>query len=111
MEINITEDKNGLIIELFGEFTIANIKLFQDKIFPLFNTNKEVFILNMEHIRFIDSSGIGKLVQSLDILKNKGKLFFLTNVPPNVLNNFKTVRLDNFFKILPLEEIKKKYIK
>lgn len=111
MEINITKEKNAVIVNLSGEFTITNIKNFQDIVFPLFNENDtEAIILDMTNIRFIDSSGIGKLVQSLNIVKNKGKQFLLTNVSDIILNNFKTVKLDTFFKILPFSEIKKKYI-
>ncbi|HOJ64877.1 MAG TPA: STAS domain-containing protein [Spirochaetota bacterium] len=111
MEINILKEKNVIIIELSGEFTITNIQYYQESVFPLFNeSDKDVIVINMANIRFIDSSGIGKLVHSLNIVKNKGKNFLLTNVSDSLLTHFKTVKLDTFFNILSFDEIKRKYI-
>jgi anti-anti-sigma factor len=57
-------------------------------------------ILNLEHIDFIDSSGLGALVRiAKEVEKIKGKLQIVTNA--RVTQAVKMVRLEKFLSLQP----------
>ena len=60
-------------------------------------------ILDLSQIDFIDSSGIGALVQIAKKIQNSGgSLQLITN--PRVMQTVKMVRLEQFFKLQPSVE-------
>jgi len=59
--------------------------------------------LDLSQIDFIDSSGIGALVQIAKKIQNSGgSLQLITN--PRVMQTVKMVRLEQFFKLQPSVE-------
>ncbi|MBW7857265.1 MAG: anti-sigma factor antagonist [Leptonema sp. (in: Bacteria)] len=54
-------------------------------------------IINMTDLSYIDSSGIGALIQVFNWLKNRGGLLVLANVQPSVERIFSMSKLDEFF--------------
>jgi anti-sigma B factor antagonist len=59
-------------------------------------------VLNLSHVKFIDSSGLGAIVSSLKMLGNKGELA-LCGLCASVLALFKLTRMDKIFHILTEE--------
>ncbi|HOF01823.1 MAG TPA: STAS domain-containing protein [Spirochaetota bacterium] len=111
MELSITDKDLIKIVKLKGDFTIVNLQLFQENVFPFFKDKVETIAIDMAEVNFVDSSGIGKLVQSLNLARNGGKNFILIKVTDRVLQLFKTVKLDNFFNILDYNEFERKFLR
>lgn len=80
-----------------------NTDEFKQNIFIIFDTNKH-FVLNMEKIRFVDSSGCGTLLSCSNRLKKKGGNISLCSVQENVLNLFELIRLDRLIDIYKTKE-------
>ncbi len=70
------------------------------------------YIIDLEHVGFIDSSGLGTLVSLLTMLKKRNGGLKLTGINENIEELFKLTRLNDFFDIydhteLALEALKK----
>ncbi|WP_010422610.1 STAS domain-containing protein [Anaerophaga thermohalophila] len=63
------------------------------------NLNKpEVnFILNLQKIKFIDSTGIGVLISALKTARQNNGNFYLTNVNKEVMDLLSLMKLDKVF--------------
>jgi len=56
-------------------------------------------IVQLEHVRFIDSSGLGALLSGHKQLASKAGKFALSNIQPQVLSMFELTRLNRVFDI------------
>ena len=61
------------------------------------NTSTTV-VLNLEHVTFVDSSGLGALVATLKLLMPERALV-LTGMTPNVQKVFELTRMDTVFRM------------
>ena len=59
--------------------------------------------LDMSHIDFIDSSGLGALVACLKLAGNRGKIVLFAAKTP-VISMFKLTRMDRVFSLFDTEE-------
>ncbi len=111
MNIDIIDKNNTSYISLKGDFTIASLQDFQDTVFPVLeDPNIQVIGINISGVHFIDSSGIGKFVQVVNIAKQKKIQFYLVDIQDKVFQSFKSVRLDSFFAIIDKNSFEKKYL-
>jgi anti-anti-sigma factor len=99
MNIETVNKNNIKIFYLKGDFTITSLQEFQDNVFPALDEPIEILGIDMAEVSFIDSSGIGKLVQITNLSKNKNKKLYLIDIQGRVLQLLKSVRLDSFFTI------------
>lgn len=56
-------------------------------------------IVQLEHVRFIDSSGLGALLSGHKQLATQSGKFALSNIQPQVLSMFELTRLNRVFDI------------
>ncbi len=98
-------------IEITGKFDIESTEEFES----LFNKQVEgspaLISIDMSKLDYIDSSGIGSLIKSLNNLKNKKGKLVLVGMKPMIHNVFKLAKLDMFFEILSPPDFKAKYLK
>ncbi len=98
-------------IEITGKFDIESTEEFES----LFNKQVEgspaLISIDMSKLDYIDSSGIGSLIKSLNNLKNKKGKLVLVGMKPMIHNVFKLAKLDMFFEILSPLDFKAKYLK
>ena len=65
--------------------------------------------IDMNKLDYIDSSGIGCLIKSLNSIKNQKGVLILVGLKPMILNVFKLAKLDLFFQIMTNDEFKNKF--
>lgn len=58
-------------------------------------------VVQLQSVRFIDSSGLGALLAGLKNAAAKSGKFTLTNIQPQVLSMFELTRLNRVFEIYP----------
>ncbi|MFC1668792.1 STAS domain-containing protein [Spirochaetota bacterium] len=68
-------------------------------------------IIDMNNLDFIDSQGIGMLINSAKLLRTKKGDIGLIRVPENILNIFRPVNLQRFIQIFESEEEAIKFLK
>ena len=108
--MNITRsDRPGIVLlKLAGKFDIEQTEHFQQT----FNDMPDkgvTFGIDMSELNFIDSSGMGTLIKTLNQVKNAGGQMILFGLKPMILNVFKLAKLDNFFKVMPAAEFDRAY--
>jgi len=76
---------------------------FKGQLVDWINSGNHRLLLDLGHVDFIDSSGLGALVSALKSLGNSGDLL-LCNVSKPVMSLFNLTRMDRIFQIYPNRE-------
>lgn len=88
----LTESEKGLEIILDGDLDFESTEFFKDELMPSLKDYKELNI-NFEHIHFVDSSGIGLLIELVQYLQNRGAEVTIANVNENVTEVFDLLQI------------------
>ena len=90
MTITTREVSHVTIVDLNGRITLGDeTSKLRDAIRQLIAAGKKKIILNLAHIDYIDSSGVGELVSSYTAVRNSGgdlKLLSLTKKVQDILH-------------------------
>ncbi len=95
------EIKNGiLLIQLHGEIMGGEESVnFQNYIFKAIEEENTKIIVDMENVKWMNSSGLGMLMGALTTLRSSGGDMCLINVSDRVRRPVEVTRLDNVLKI------------
>ena len=104
MEIN-TQQTNGVDIIMIDATRIdAAVAIqFKDRMREVLSSDKPRFILDLQKVDFIDSSGLGAIVAAMKLMPKGGKLE-LAGLTPAVDKVFRMTRMDSIFAIHPSAE-------
>lgn len=109
MEISTSSRSNALVLHLIGKFDIEQASAFESSFNEILAQKPANIGLDMNGVTYIDSSAIGSIIKSLNLIKNVGGNIVLFGLKPMILNVFKLARLDNFFTIITTEEFNAQY--
>ncbi|HMA99918.1 MAG TPA: STAS domain-containing protein [Spirochaetota bacterium] len=104
MEILLNEKNDITIIDVKGPVDLYHSGKLKDAIEKKISEGGRKFIINLEKVEYIDSSGIGSLISSMQNLKKVSGSLALLKLTEPVEKVFKLTRLDGFFKIYKSEE-------
>jgi anti-sigma B factor antagonist len=102
MNLAISEQKNMVIIAIKEERLDAhNATDLKTELLALFDQGKKVILVDLQDVRFIDSSGLGALVSGFkNAITHQGSLK-LASLQPQVKSMFELTRLHRVFDIYP----------
>ena len=102
MNLEISEQKKLVIITIKEERLDAhNANDLKTELLALFEQGKKSILINLQDVRFIDSSGLGALVSGFkNAITNQGSLK-LAGLQPQVKSMFELTRLHRVFDIYP----------
>jgi anti-sigma B factor antagonist len=90
MTLTTREVSHVTIVDINGRITLGEeTGQLRDAVRNLIAAGKKKIVLNLAHVDFIDSSGVGELVSSFTAVRNAGgdlKLFSLSKKVQDVLN-------------------------
>jgi anti-sigma B factor antagonist len=90
MNISTREVSHVTIVDINGRITLGDeTGLLRDTVRRLLAEGKKKIVLNLAHVDYIDSSGVGELVSSFTTVRNAGgdlKLLSLTKKVHDILN-------------------------
>lgn len=92
------------LVKINGAIDAKTVVLFQEKLDQLQQDGYNGFILDMEGIKYVNSTGLGTLVNVADALENKGGGIALIKIHPKVKVVFDMLGLNAFFKIFSNEK-------
>ena len=100
-----SKDQEGLVIITpdIKRLDVTTCDEFKNEIISIMQKEKKMIILNLSHIDFIDSRGLGSLISIFKEITNKGWLG-LCEATNNVLDLFKLTRMDRLFDIYVSEK-------
>jgi anti-sigma B factor antagonist len=105
MELKIRKNENIYIIDILGEMDLYNSYKLKELLMKMIEKKIEHFIINLEDVEYIDSSGIGALIYITSTIKKMSLKLAITNVHGSVKKVIELTKLSSFFPILPgLEE-------
>ena len=88
-----------VILDLSGRITIGEgTVILRDQIQKLLNAGDRKFLLNLEDVNYIDSSGLGELVTSFTTVRNQGGLLKLLNLTRRVQDLLQITKLLTVFE-------------
>ncbi|MGV3665268.1 MAG: STAS domain-containing protein [Leptospira bouyouniensis] len=110
MELKLNTIGKIKTIEIAGKFDIESTEEFESIFNKLIESSPNLVSIEMSRLDYIDSSGIGSLIKSLNSLKNKKGKLLLVGMKPMIQNVFKLAKLDMFFEIMNSSDFQSKYI-
>ena len=105
MEIEVRTQDQVKIIKLRGKLNLGpSLDRTNATIKDLFDAGDSRFLLDLQEVPMIDSSGIGILVRHLTAAKQRGGSLKLLNPTTFALQTLKLVRVLNLFEVVQDQE-------
>lgn len=101
MELDITTERTGesCVIAVSGEVDVYTSPNLKREISEALDDGCTAVIIDLEHIGFIDSSGLGVLVSALRKVKEQGGTMRLVCTRDSILKIFRITGLDKVFPL------------
>jgi len=100
MNLNLSKSNDFNVLTVLDERIDAhNSADLKDYILRLIERGEHNIIVQLEHVRFIDSSGLGALLSGHKNTIAKSGRFVLTNIQQQVGSMFELTRLNRVFEI------------
>jgi len=104
MELKIRKSGEIYIIDVNGEMDLYNSYKLKELIMKMLEKHVERFIINLENVDYIDSSGIGALIYICSTIKKMNLKLAIANIHGSVKKVIELTRLMSFFPIQPTLE-------
>ncbi len=92
-------DDTHTLLRIKGDVTIHTSTRLREQLKPLFTTKMQEVHVALDHVDFMDSSGIATLVEGLQWSRLTGGRFVLSGLKDNVKDVFSLAKLDTVFDI------------
>ncbi|MDH5716516.1 MAG: STAS domain-containing protein [Spirochaetia bacterium] len=109
MEIKVHENKNYIVIQIFGSLDIYTSLELKSSFDNLDIVKDNSVVLDMSNVNYIDSSGIGTLIKITNTIKGSDARLYITGAKPLIEKVFKVAGLSGYFNMLSNEEFNSKF--
>ena len=99
MELKIRKNGEVYIIDVNGEMDLYNSYKLKELVSKMLEKNVKSFIINMEQVDYIDSSGIGALIYICSTIKKMNLKLAISNVHGSVKKVIELTKLTGYFPI------------
>jgi anti-sigma B factor antagonist len=99
MELKIRKNDKIYIIDIFGEMDLYNSYKIKELLLKMIEKKIENFIINLNDVEYIDSSGIGALIYITSTIRKMNLHMVITNVRGSVKKVIELTKLTSFFPI------------
>ncbi|HKW63371.1 MAG TPA: STAS domain-containing protein [Candidatus Acidoferrum sp.] len=106
MALEITQrEENGIyLLALKGRLVLGDEGIgLRTTVDHLLAAGATRIVVNLEHVNYVDSSGLGALIDVHRKTKEKGGRLMLTNLRPNLKHALETAKLLPIFETSPTE--------
>ena len=100
LSLSTREIGKNLVIEMSGGLTVAQQTLLREYVLRFLEAGKRHFVLKMEAMSQLDSSGLGQLVTVYTSVTNRGGSVRLLAPSPRVCELLQITKLDTVFEII-----------
>jgi stage II sporulation protein AA (anti-sigma F factor antagonist) len=106
MEIAVREVESVIIYDIVGDIRLIDETpvILHEEVKAHLAKGKRYFLFNLEHVKYMDSFGVGQLVSSHISISNVGGKLKLTNLVPRVRYIFDVTGLSRVLKLVDDEE-------
>ena len=99
MELKIRKNGENYIIDVNGEMDLYNSYKLKELVMKMLEKKVERFIINLENVDYIDSSGIGALIYICSTIKKMNLKLVITNIHGSVKKVIELTKLMGYFPI------------
>lgn len=99
IEQTYNKEDNVLSLKIHGEIDVSNILEFKENLIRGIELNSPNILLDCEHLKYIDSTGLGVLVGALKKSKELGGSIEIIHLKPYLQKIFTITALDKIFNI------------
>ncbi|HTX72688.1 MAG TPA: anti-sigma factor antagonist [Rectinemataceae bacterium] len=99
MELKIRKNGDSYIIDVNGEMDLYNSYKLKELVMKMLEKKVERFIINLENVDYIDSSGIGALIYICSTIKKMSLKLVITNIHGSVKKVIELTKLMGYFPI------------
>jgi anti-sigma B factor antagonist len=99
MDLKIRKNNTIYIIDIAGEMDLYNSYKIKELFLKMVEKKIESFIINLQNVEYIDSSGIGALIYITSTVKKMNLKLALTNIRGSVKKVMELTKLTSFFPI------------
>ena len=99
MELKIRKNGEVYIIDVNGEMDLYNSYKLKELVMKMLEKNVHSFIINLEQVDYIDSSGIGALIYISSTIKKMNLKLAITNIHGSVKKVIELTKLMGYFPI------------
>ncbi len=97
MELKIRKHTETYIIDVNGEMDLYNSYKLKELVMKMLEKKVDQFVINMENVDYIDSSGIGALIFICSTIKKMNLRLFISNVHGSVKKVIELTKLMGYF--------------
>lgn len=99
MELKIRKNGDVYIIDVNGEMDLYNSYKLKELVMKMLEKNVKSFIINLEQVDYIDSSGIGALIYICSTIKKMNLKLYISNIHGSVKKVIELTKLMSYFPI------------
>lgn len=104
MKVEVKEVDNVKVIKLTGQIRISTQNEFKDLLDNAAKENEgKPVIISMDGVIYMNSAGLGIIIDTYKKFKEKGGRMILCNLTPDITKLFQVTRLDRFIEIYETE--------
>jgi anti-sigma B factor antagonist len=104
MELKIRKSGESYIIDVNGEMDLYNSYRLKELVMKMLEKKVGRFVVNLEQVDYIDSSGIGALIYICSTIKKANLHLYITNIHGSVKKVIELTKLMSYFPISPTIE-------
>jgi len=98
--ISIKKEQTQLLIKILEKRIYLGVTdIFAEEISEVLDDDVTTFVIDLQDVSVMNSSGIGVLIKTRDEITKKGKKIKLINLQPLMNDIFTRMRLDTLFEI------------
>jgi len=99
MELKIRKSGENYIIDVNGEMDLYNSYKLKELVMKMLEKKVRRFVINLENVDYIDSSGIGALIYICSTIKKLNLKLVITNIHGSVKKVIELTKLMGYFPI------------
>jgi anti-sigma B factor antagonist len=103
MDIDYKDLNEHKIMVLHGDMDYFSVSELKNALFKLIHEKTKSIILDLSNVEYIDSSGIGLLVNANKVMSNYQGSIGLVNIPSEVMHLLKLSTIDTVIPIYKTE--------
>jgi anti-sigma B factor antagonist len=108
-QVRIADETDATIVRTAGEIDLQHSPTLRSSLLALAERKPRRVIVDLSAVTYVDSSGVGTLVEFKRRLERGGGEVILAGLQPRVRSVFEITKLDQFFTIVPtVDEARKK---
>lgn len=105
LQVNVRVLEGGIhALEFHGEIDVYNSANVKDALARLLDDGNARVVVNLEQVRYIDSTGLGAMLEGFEKFKRKQGSMVIVCTHPRIVRIFKITGLDNIMRVFQNEQ-------